>query len=678
MEKSDSKIKFIHRDLSWLAFNERVLEEALDESNPLLERLKFIAICANNLDEFLMVRVAGLKRLLDAGYNHKDNFGYYPSDLSTDIQTRIASLIERLYCLYDLEKGAIRQELARNQVFILNPAQLNSEQKRAAKNYFESTLYPIITPMAIDPGHPFPILASKTNAFAVLLGRNDTTYLAMITIPKSVPRLFKLPSEKEDFSFIRIDEIIRENMEAFFIGFQILGSFLFRVIRDSELSAQEEYHSDLLKVIENEIQKRPKAKVVNLQVEKNHHSQLLDMLAAGIDFPKNQVTFIDGDLDLTYLFEVPPQVSKPALFFKSFTPARMDAENIFDRIKENDFIRHFPFQSFQPTVDLIQSAARDKDVLAMKMTLYRASENSGIIKALIEAAKNKKQVTVLVEIKARFEEERNIDWTRELEAAGCHVIYGIVGMKIHSKMTLIVRREEGRIRRYVHLSTGNYNEKTAELYTDVGYFTANEDFAKDISDVFNVITGYSLPSRWHRIVSAPYDLRQYFFELIDKEIAFHKKYKNGLIFAKFNSLEDTAIIEKLYEASNAGVKIKLIVRGICCLVPGVAGMSENIEVKSLVGRFLEHSRIYMFNNNSESRVFLSSADWMTRNFDRRVELLFEVNRDELRQHLKFVLEEYWQDNRKSRWLTPGREYIRPDKVEHLLNVQEQLIGYYAQ
>lgn len=667
---------FIHRDLSWLSFNERVLEEAENPKNPLLERVKFIAIFANNLDEFFMVRLAGLKRLLDAGYNHKERFGHYPQELFLEIQSRVEILTTRLYTLY---QEVITKELKKNKISILKIDDLNTEQKKSVKKYFETTLFPIATPMAIDPGHPFPVLSSKTKAFGIHLHRNDNSYLALITIPKSVPRLFKLPSENDEFSFILIDEIIRANLDSFFKGFKIAGHFLFRVIRDSEFSEKEDYSADLLKVIENEIQKRPKAKIVTLQVEKNASAALLDMLATGIDFSKEQVSFIDGDIDLTYLFELPGQVNKPKLFFQSYIPAKIEYENIFDKIKEGDFILHFPFQSFQPTIDLFQTAAKDNDVLAIKMTLYRANENSAIIKALIEAAKNKKQVTVLVEIKARFDEEKNIYWTRELEAAGCHVIYGIVDLKIHSKMALIVRREEGRIRRYVHLSTGNYNEKTAEIYTDIGYFTANEDFAKDISEVFNVITGYSLPSTWTRIVSAPYDLRKYFFDMIDKEIAFQKKYKNGFIFAKFNSLEDTKIIEKLYDASSAGVKIKLLVRGICCLIPGVAGLSENIEVKSIVGRFLEHSRIYLFNNNSNFRVFLSSADWMTRNFDRRVELLFEINKDELTQHLKFILEEYWKDTEQSRFLTSQRHYLHANKENssEILNTQENLIKYYA-
>ncbi|MDD5584614.1 MAG: polyphosphate kinase 1, partial [Candidatus Omnitrophica bacterium] len=372
-----------------------------------------------------------------------------------------------------------------------------------------------------------------------------------------------------------------------------------------------------------------------------------------------------------------PQANKPELCYASFIPPKIEYDNIFNKIKEGDFLLHMPYQSFQPTADLIGQASRDEGVLAIKMTLYRTNEDSVIVEALKEAAKNKKQVTVLVEIKARFDEEKNINWVKELEEAGCHVIYGIPGMKIHSKISLIVRKEDERIQRYVHLSTGNYNETTARVYTDFAYFTANDDFAKDISDVFNVITGYSLPSRWKRIVSSPNDLRQYFFELIDKEIEYQKKYRNGFIFAKMNSLEDVQTIEKLYEASCAGVKIKLIVRGICCCVPGVAGLSENIEVKSIVGRFLEHSRVYFFNNNSDYRVFLSSADWMTRNLDRRVELLFEIQKDNLKEHLKFILDMYWKDNLKTRFLSAYDGYSRPPSSEEKFNVQDYLITHYS-
>ncbi|MFA5117349.1 MAG: polyphosphate kinase 1 [Candidatus Omnitrophota bacterium] len=673
-KEKEPKDVFIHRDLSWLAFNERVLAESADVANPLFERVKFLSIAANNLDEFFMVRVAGLKRLIDAGHNHKDGFGYYPLELFSEIRSRIDAQIGKLYDIY---KGNIGKELQKNKIFILKPDQLNGEQKRVAKKYFEATLFPIVTPMAVDPGHPFPVLHSKTNAFALALSRKEEMYLALAIIPKSVPRLYKLPSEKDEFCFIFIDDIIRENLESFFRGYQIVDSFSFRIIRDSDISLREEYSPDLLKAIENEIKKRPKAKVVSLQVEKGKHAQLLDLLYANLDFPKEDIIFADSNLDLSSLSELLTQVSRPELMFGSYTPSKIEYENIFDKIKEGDFLLHMPYQSFYSTVDLIQAAAKDNDVLAIKMTLYRTNEDSAIIKALAEAAKNKKQVTVVVELKARFDEERNIGWTRDLESAGCHVIYGMPGIKIHAKMALIVRQEEGRIARYVHLATGNYNERTACVYTDIGYFTRSDDFAIDISDVFNVITGYSLPARWKRIIASPHDMRKYFFELIDKEIEFQKRYKNGSIFAKLNSLEDTQIIHKLYEASNAGVKIRLLVRGICCLIPGVEQMSEHIEVKSLVGRFLEHSRVYCFNNNSSPRVFLASADWMSRNFDRRIELLFEISRQDLNEHLRFILEEYWRDNSKTHLFTARNEYIRPAREGKAFNAQEFFIGYYA-
>ncbi|MBF0386979.1 MAG: polyphosphate kinase 1 [Candidatus Omnitrophica bacterium] len=670
----DERDRFIHRDLSWLAFNGRVLEEADEPENPLLERARFLAIFANNLDEFIMVRVAGLKRLLDAQYNRQDIYGYYPQDVYREVRETTAQLVERLYGIYEQK---LKPELARNNIFIRRIGELTADQQKFAKRFFDSTLYPIITPMAIDQGHPFPVLASKTLAFAVHLLHQELIHLAVIPVPQSIPRIVKLPSAKDSFEFILIDEIIRDNLKSFFRGYEITGASLFRLIRDSELSVDEEFSPNLLESIEEEIKKRPRAKVVQLSVEQSCPELLLDAVMEAAGFFKEEVTRINGEIDLTFLFQLVGLAGVPALFYPSYSPARMQYENIFDRIKEEDFILHMPYQSFQPTVDLIKAAAVDPNVLAIKMTLYRASEDSEIVQALKTAAKNKKQVTVLVEIKARFDEERNIGWARQLEESGCYVIYGIAGMKIHSKITLIVRREENRTRRYVHLSTGNYNEKTARVYTDIGYFTANDDFARDISDVFNVISGYSQPARWKRVISSPYDLREYFFELIDKEIEFQRAYKNGFVFAKMNSLEDTRMIDKLYEASREGVKVHLIVRGICVLVPGVPGLSENIVVKSLVGRFLEHSRIFLFNNNSEFRMFLSSADWMSRNLDRRIELLFEIHRQELKDHLRFVLEQTWKDNQRVRLLLSQRTYSFRKAEEDRFNAQDYFIKHYG-
>ncbi|MCG8430272.1 MAG: polyphosphate kinase 1 [Candidatus Omnitrophica bacterium] len=665
--------RFIHRDLSWLLFNERVLEESLDTTNPLLERARFLGIFSNNLDEFWMVRIGRLKRLVEAGYNKKDAYGYYAADAYGEIKETTHRLTRRLYDAY----AKTRKELTKNKIFLRAFEELTNEQKKFTRSYFDTSIFPIITPVAVDQSHPFPVLPSKTIAFAVTLTRYDKSFFAVIPLPSGLPRLQKLPSEKDEFNFILIEEIIRQRLEEFFRGYKLKECALFRVIRDSELSVDEEETPDLLRAIEDGIKKRPTAKIVSLELEKTAPAALKDVLSQAIGVPPEDTVTIKGDMDLSFLFELYGDTPRLDLQYPSFTPAASSYEDIFEEIKSSDFLLHLPYQSFQPTVDLINAASADPGVLGIKMTLYRTDAGSRIISALKEAAKNKKQVTVLVEIKARFDEAQNIDWARELEEAGCHVIYGIPAMKIHSKITLIVRREEGRIRRYVHLSTGNYNEKTARIYTDIGYFTANDDFARDISDIFNVITGYSLSTRWKRIISSPHDLREYFFELIDQEIECQKKYRNGLILAKMNSLEDTQMIEKLYEASAAGVRIKLIVRGICCLIPGETALSEHIKVKSIVGRFLEHSRIFLFNNNSDYRVFLSSADWMARNLDKRIELLFEATKDDLREHLKSVLETYWKDEAKSRLLQPDGAYIRTREGPHGFNAQDYFLSLYA-
>ncbi|MEI8176600.1 MAG: polyphosphate kinase 1, partial [Candidatus Omnitrophota bacterium] len=629
---------------------------------------------ANNLDEFFTVRYAMHKRLVDAQYAKKDSFGYYPHEIFDLVKTRTAALVKRAYDIY---QSKILKELEKNQIFIRRCADLAGEQKRFVKKYFESTIFPIVTPMAVDQGRPFPLLTSRTIGFALNVSRYDKSYLATVPVPRSIPRLLRLPSEKDETSFVLIDDIIRENLEAFFKGYKIVESSSFRIMRDSEFSVDEEFATNLLKAINDEIRQRHYARPVSVELEKKFSPELLEALCAGLSCTKEETMPVEGDMDLTYLFEVAGQVSAPALLYPSFIPAKVDYANIFDKVKEGDLLVHLPFSSFQPTIDLIENASRDPNVLGIKMTLYRTNDGSSIIEALKVAARNKKQVTVLVEIKARFDEERNITWAKELEEAGCHVIYGFPNMKVHSKIALIVRREEEGIKRYAHLSTGNYNEKTARVYTDIGYFTANDDFCKDISEVFNVITGYSLPSRWKRIISSPNDLRQYFSELIDREIECQKKYKNGCIFAKMNSLEDIGMIEKLYEASCAGVKIKLLVRGICCLVPGVANLSENIEVRSVVGRFLEHSRIFLFNNNADYRVFFASADWMTRNLDRRIEMMFELSKEEIKEHLKMVLETYWKDNCKSRVLLASKEYARVEKEDARFNAQEYLIKHYT-
>ena len=534
-------------------------------------------------------------------------------------------------------------------------------------------MYPIITPLGVDAGHPFPVLPTKTLAFAVHIKRKGEGYLAIIPIPKNVPRVLRLPSKKNEYRFILMEDIVRANLPTFFKGYKVQQTTLFRVIRDSELEVEEEETQNLLKEIEGEVKKRRTAKVVYLEVEESCSPELSDMICEGLSFPMEEVVRIGSHFDLTYLFELISYIDKPNLCYQGYTPRKLEFENIFEKIKEGDFILHVPYDSFDPTVQMIQAAARDENVLAIKMTLYRTNKDSAIVRALKEAAENNKQVTILVEIKARFDEENNIRWAKELEMMGCHVIYGIPGLKVHSKMTLVVRKEEGFINRYVHLSTGNYNENTAKVYTDIGYFTCNEDFARDISDVFNVVTGYSKPASLKRVISAPDDLRDYLISLIDREIKYHKKYKNGAITAKLNSLEDFMIAEKLYEASKAGVKIRLIIRGICCLIPRVKGLSDNIRVHSIVGRFLEHTRILEFNNNDRPRIFLSSADWMRRNLDRRIELLFEIYNDEIKMKLKNILELYWKDNVKSWELREDKEYKKFKTKTESFNAQEYFI-----
>jgi len=669
----DPKQKLIHRELSWLAFNERVLEEAEDANNPLLERLRFLAIYVNNLDEFYMVRIAGIKRLIDARYKSTDEYGYTPEEILKETEQKIQDLSKRLYQSF---QTLVYQELPKNKIRLKKYPDLSEDEKKHAQNYFESTLFPVMTPMAVDQGHPFPVLPSKTLSFSLTVEHEGKQHFLVLPVPNVISRLVQLPSIKGECNYVLIDEIIRNNLAVFCTGYRIVESALFRVIRDSDIEIKEEYMEDLLKAIEKEIKKRPKAKVVCLEVEKSISTDMLNRLCKQMTVPASEAKPIDAELDLTLLFDLVVGFTKSKLVFKEFKPKELKYASIFDRIKQNDFLIHLPYQSFKPVVDFIQEAAKDKSVLAIKMTLYRTSGDSVFIQALKEAAQNKKQVTVLVELRARFEEEKNILWAKELENAGCHVIYGIANLKIHSKIALVVRKEQNKIRRYIHLSSGNYNEKTSAVYTDIGYFTAREDFARDISDVFNVISGYSLPPKWRKVVSAPYDLRKYFIELIDIEIQNHKKYENGFIFAKMNSLADNQVIEKLYEASKAGVKVKLLVRGMCCLIPGIPGMSETIEIRSILGRFLEHSRIYFFNNNLAPRVFLSSADWMTRNFDRRIELLFPIEEESLKEHLKFILDTYWKDNLKSRILGASKIYTRVKPGSPKIIAQEFLTEYY--
>ncbi|MFO7651097.1 MAG: polyphosphate kinase 1 [bacterium] len=667
--------RYINRELSWLAFNERVLEEAEDGSNLLLERLKFVAIFQGNLDEFFMKRVAVLHRLLEDGYDQPGSFGYLPSDTLAAIESRSAELVERLYrCFEDLRRGPLRRE----RIAILGQAELGGLDRDAADGLFDAEVYPLMTPMAVDQSHPFPVLPSRTLCFAVLVRREGEELLAVLPLPTAVPRVVRLPGRVDEHRFVLLDELVRGRLGAFFQGCEIIESAVFRVMRDGELSIDEEDVSDLLEAVEKEVRGRPRARPVTLDVESSMSDNLLARLCERVGIvPPARVRRLESWLDLTFLFGLIAQTRRPDLQDPPLVPARTDYADIFDHIRQADRLVHLPYESFDPVRDLIERAADDPAVLAIKITLYRTYEQSTVVQALARAATRGKGVTVLVEIKASFDEERNIRWVRMLEQAGCHVVYGIPGMKIHAKLALVIRREEDGIRRYVHLATGNYNEATARVYTDIGFFTADEAYCRDVADVFNVISGYSLPPRWRTVITAPRDLRPFFFQLIDSEIENQRRFGNGLVFAKLNALQDRRFVDKLLEAARAGVRLKLLVRGICCLVPGVPGHSETIEVRSIVGRFLEHSRIYLFNNSGSPRVFLSSSDWMKRNMERRIELLFPVLDPGLQRELTGILDCYWSDSVKARVLGPDGVYRRLAPGAAPVNAQEELLARYA-
>ncbi len=667
------KLPYFNREWSWLAFNERVLEEAEDRSNPLLERAKFVAIFASNLDEFYMKRVAALLAVIDEGEAVPDSFGYTPQEVYRGIETIVGQLRLR-------HQDAFRQvvaELARNRVKLVALDELTQRDREAIRRYFETTLLPLVTPMAVDQAHPFPILPSKTLSLAVRLDRDGEPALAIVPLPTALSRVFRLPAPAGEYRFALLGDVLRLHLERLFRGFAVRESVLFRVMRDSELNIDEDEVSDLLGAVEERVRNRPRAKPVALEIESNVSAELLAGVTERIGVLPDRVKLIDGRIDLSFLYGLIAAVERPELQDRPFSPGRIEYNDIFARIRESDILVHVPYQSFQPVIDLVERAASDQDVLGIKMTLYRTYEQSAFVQALKQAALNGKHVTVLVEIKASFDEERNIRWARQLEQAGCHVVYGIPGMKIHAKLCLVIRREEDGIRRYVHLGTGNYNEATARVYTDLHLLTCAETFGRDVSDVFNVISGYSLPPRWGKLVCAPHDLRNAFLRLIDREIEHQRRTGNGFIFAKFNSLHDRRIIDKLYEAGAAGVSMRLLVRGICCLRPGLPGRSETIEVRSIVGRFLEHSRVYWFGNGGSPAVYLSSADWMKRNMDRRIELLFPIENPALQQELHELLELLWRDNVKARVLQSDGSYHRVKPTPPLHNAQEELIRRYA-
>ena len=692
---------FYNRELSWLSFNYRVLREAQDKNIPLLDRLKFLSITASNLDEFYMIRVASLKDMVHAGYTKKDIAGMTPAQQLTAISGQTQQLVREQYDTYN---KSLVPALRRNGIYILSHHEdLTAEQEQFVDDYFQSEVYPVLTPMAVDSSRPFPLIRNKSLNIGAILKMKKTpksdngnghfrelyishngkkkadasdTDFATVQVPSGLPKVVEIPSAAEGTkTFILLEQIIERNIHKLFMNYEVLCAFPYRVMRNADLSIEEDEAADLLMEIEKQLKKRQWGEAIRLQVEDGMNKQLLKILKKELKIHEEDIFKINGPLDLTFLMKLSGIDGYEHLKGKKYTPQQpkwlKEDVSLFEQIREHDILLHHPYETFDPVVNFVKQAAKDPDVLAIKQTLYRVSSNSPIIASLAAAAENGKQVTVLVELKARFDEENNIIWARKLEQAGCHVLYGLVGLKTHSKITLVVRREEDGIRRYVHLGTGNYNDSTAKLYTDMGLLTCQKAIGEDATAVFNMLSGYSEPAAWNKLAIAPIWLRDRFTELIHRERDFARDGKKAFIKAKMNSLCDKDIIAALYEASAAGVQIELVVRGICCLKTGIPGISENIHVRSIVGDFLEHSRIFYFHNNGFEEVYMGSADWMPRNLDKRVEILFPVEDEALKADVIHILEIQLADNVKAHIMQPDGEYKKPSRRGRTsLNSQE--------
>lgn len=661
----DDPIYFLNRELSWLGFNNRVLEEAVDKNNPLLERLKFLAITASNLDEFFMVRVAGIKEQCASGYDKPDAAGLTPRE-----QLRRISIMahDMVHSQYKCWRGLLR-ELTKAGIMIIAPQDLTGKERQWLDGFFRDAVYPVLTPMAVDSSRPFPFLLNKSLNLAFLLlaggGGDGSGNTAVVQVPAVLPRFVFLPGREEQRCLVLLEDIITMFSERLFPGYTIEAVAPFRITRDADLTLSEEEVHDLLAEVERSLRRRKWGDPVRLELAAAADARLAVFLQKSLALTDDDIYRSTGPLDLAAFMKLSALEGFAPLRYDPLPPQKprdlLEEDDIFAAISRQDVLVHHPYESFQCVIDFVQRAAADPDVLAIKQTLYRVSGNSPIVAALAAAAENGKQVTVLVELKARFDEENNINWARRLEQAGCHVIYGLVGLKTHSKITLVVRREVDGIKRYVHLSTGNYNDSTARIYTDIGMFTANEQFGEDASAFFNVLSGYAQPPLWHKFSVAPLGLRQKFLELIQYEINQVKAGGSGRVIAKMNALTDTHIVKKLYEASRHGVAITLMVRGICVLKPGLPKVSENISVRSIVGRFLEHSRIYYFHHGGEEKIYLSSADWMDRNMDKRVELLFPVEEPDNVARILDILATLLADTVKARVMQPDGGYQRVNR-----------------
>jgi polyphosphate kinase len=689
LKKYNNPENFFNRDLSWIEFNRRVLEEALNETNPLLERVKFLSIFHSNLDEFYMIRVSGLKEQVDANVLEPSIDGLTPHEQLRLIEKSIKPMLKSSI---DLWNDTIVPGLKESKIFIHEYSELTPEERATLTAYFKKEIYPVLTPLAFDPGRPFPYISNLSLSLAILVKKpNNETHFARVKVPNILPRLTLIdnilqPEQKKSngtFSarFVWLGDIIKDNLTMLFPGLEVLEAHRFRITRDTDIELQEDEADDLLAIIEENIRQRRFGSVVRLEVASRMPAFMLDTLMENLQIKAEDVHILDGPIGLSnimMLYDLPVHHLKFKPFYPAVPKVFEEEEDIFSVIKKKDILLHHPYHSFMPVIDFIKQAVKDPDVLAIKQTLYRVGPNSPIVKLLIEAAERGKQVAVLVELKARFDEENNIFWARELEKVGVHVVYGLVGLKTHAKMTLVVRKESDGVHRYVHLSTGNYNPATAKVYTDFGFFTHDESVCTDVSDIFNYLTGYSKQSDFNKFIVAPIKMRETFLLFINREIENIKNGKTGKIIFKMNSLVDPVLISALYEASINGVEVLLIIRGICCLIPGVKNLSENIRVISIVGRFLEHSRFYYFYDDGNEPIYLSSADLMPRNLDRRVEIAFPLEDAKLRyEMLKTLLKAILKDNVKAKELQSNMAYapISTKKNEKKVDSQEWLMNH---
>lgn len=677
---SNKKKFYYNRELSWMDFNARVLEEAQKKDNPIMERLRFLAITGSNLDEFFMVRVAGVKSQVSSGYTKPDDSGLTPKELLAALEKKTHTFMEKQYsCLYRSILPSLKKHA---NIEFFTPDKMNSDQRRFIDEYFHRVLFPVLTPLAVDSSRPFPMLANKSLNLAVRLSSKENKgekCFAVVQVPSILPRFTELPKDSETRCFVLLEDIITDYLEELFELHEIKAVCPFRITRNSDLTIDEEA-DDFMYEIQKSIKRRKRGRPVRLEVLQHADSDTTKFLIKTMDIKENEVYEIPGPIDLTFFSKFAGISGCEEFCFAPILPTTPAGDfwgydDIFAAIRDGDRLVHHPYETFDHVVQFIAQAAEDENVLAIKQTLYRVSGNSPIIASLIKAAENGKQVTVLVELKARFDEENNINWARKLEKAGCHVIYGLTGLKTHCKIALVVRREEDGIRRYLHLGTGNYNDSTAKIYTDLGLFTCNEQYGSDASSLFNVITGYSRPPEYKHFIVAPHGMRSFFVYMIKREI---ENAKNGLpsgITVKVNSLVDPELIELLYEASQAGVRIRMIVRGICCLIPGIPGVSENITVMSIVGQLLEHSRIFRFENGGNPRVYMGSADWMPRNLDRRVELVFPIEDEKQKARAFGILDTMLSDTTNARYMRSDTSYQHVD-LRGKQKISSQLAFYH--